>query len=157
MTKRIDIMADLQNTDSKLKSLLDSIICSSGTAQDRRNQYQFVGWCLAWAVLFTAGNQLLKSGYELAAPLKWLVAIVPILVGFAAILSYRKFLRMADELMQKIQLEGLAAGFGIGVVFALSYQILERAGAPRLQVDDLALVLIGGWMAGLTLATWRYR
>lgn len=157
MTKRIDIMPELQSSDSKLKSLLNSIICSSGTAQDRRNQYQFVAWCLAWAVLFTAGNQVLKAEYAMATPVRWLIAIVPVLIGFGAILSYRKFLRMADELMQKIQLEGLAVGFGVGVVFALSYQILERAGAPRLQVDDLALVLIGGWMAGLMLATWRYR
>ena len=75
---------------------------------------------LAWAVLFTAGSQVLKAEYDMATPVRWLIAIVPVLVGFGAILSYRKFLRMADELMQKIQLEGLAVGFGVGVVFVLA-------------------------------------
>jgi len=145
------------NSESDRKSFFQVLAGSCGTAQDRKNQYQFTAWCFAWAVLFTAANWLLKSDYSVSTSVTLLVTIVPTIVGCGAVLAYRKFIRMADELMQKIQLEGLAAGFGIGVVFALSYQIFERAGAPHLEIDDLALVLIGGWMLGQMVATWRYR
>jgi hypothetical protein len=150
-------MPERQDTDSRLNSIYNSIVCSAGTAEDRRNQYRFVAWCLAWAVLFTGGNQLLRAGYALATPLTWLITAVPIVVGIGAVLAYRRYLPMTDEMMQKVQLEGLAVGFGIGVVFTLSYQVLERAGAPHLEIDDAAMLLVFGWMFGQFLAHRRYR
>ncbi len=64
---------------------------------------------------------------------------------------------MADELLRKIQLEGLALGFGAGVIFAMSYQLLERAGAPQLQVSDTVVVMMVGWAVGQLLGLRRYR
>jgi hypothetical protein len=145
-------MTDLEKADSDAKSFWKTIACASGTAQDRENQYRFVAWCLAWAVLFTFGNQILKAHSDLAWPLAWTIAVIPSLVGVGAVLAYLRFLRMADELIQKMQMEGLAFGFGAGILFALGYDIFEEAGAPHLEIDDLLLVLMGGWMIGQMLA-----
>ena len=157
LTKSIYSMTELKNETSGPESFWKTIACASGTPQDRRNQYHFVGWCLAWAVLFTVGNRLLKSDLDIAGPLAWTIALVPSLVGIGAVWAYMRFLRMADELIQKMQLEGLAFGFGAGVIFALGYDIFEEAGAPHLEIDDLLLVLIGGWMIGQMIAFWRYK
>ena len=64
---------------------------------------------------------------------------------------------MADELIQKIQMEGLAVGFGVGVIFTLAYQTLEYVGAPKVELNDVLLVLIVGWMLGQIIAAWRYK
>ena len=104
-------MTETQNRAFNFRSLLKTIACSSGTAQDRRNQYWFVAWCFAWAVFFIAGNWALKSDYDFSAPVAWIIAFIPCVLGLMAIRAYRTFLRMADELMQKMQLEGLAVGF----------------------------------------------
>lgn len=141
----------------RTKSFFETITCHSGTALDRRNQYVFVAWCFAWAVIFTASNWLLKSDYALSATAAWLAAIVPNLIGIGMVLAYLKFLRQADELIRKMQVEGLAMGFGVGILFALGYQVFERAGAPHLELDDLAVIMMAGWMAGQLVAYWRYR
>lgn len=150
-------MAQPENTNSKQKSLLEIITCSSGTRQDVQNQLRFVAWCAGWGIFFLTSNWVLKSDYEFSAPVAWFIAFIPSVFGIGAVLAYMKFLRMADELMRKIQLEGLAVGFGVGLIFGLGYQVLEKAGAPHLEIDDLALVLMGGWMLGQVVATRRYR
>ena len=129
----------------------------SGTEADRRNQYWFTAWLIAWAVSFVAANQILKSELEMADPLSWAVAIGPNVFAIAALLAYLRFLRQADELLRKIQLEGLALGFGVGVVFMLSYQLLERVGAPQLHVGDPVVVMMVAWALGQLLGMRRYR
>lgn len=150
-------MPAADNDQSRRKTLFETITCNSGTAIDRRNQYVFVAWCFAWAVMFTASNWLLKSDHALSATSAWVAASVPNLVGVGMVLAYLKFLRQADELIRKMQIEGLATGFGVGILFALGYQVFERAGAPHLELDDLAVIMMAGWMAGQLFAYWRYR
>jgi hypothetical protein len=67
-----------------------------------------------------------------------------------------RFLRQADELLQKIQLEGLAIGFAAGAFFALGYQLLEHLGAPELDVSAPVTVMMFGWAFGQLLASRRY-
>ena len=157
MTNRIDNMTGHTHSKSHSRSIWEIICSSSGTATDRRNQMRFVGWCLAWAITFVAGTWLLKSEYEFSPSARWAIALIPNAIGVMTVLSYMKFLRMADELMQKIQMKGLAFGFGAGVIFALGYQIMEHAGAPQAGINDALLVLTIGWMLGQIIATWRYR
>lgn len=153
MTMRIDIVNDIQ----KRRSWWETMRSCSGTKADRRNQYWFVAWCFVWAVVFVGSSWALKSDYEFATPTNWIIALIPNLFGIGVVLAYVNFLRRADELIQKIQMEGLALGFGIGLFFGLGYQLLERAGAPPLAVDDMGLVLIGGWVLGQIIAAKRYR
>jgi hypothetical protein len=75
----------------------------------------------------------------------------------AAVFSYMHFLRNADELLQKIQMQGLAMGFGAGVVFVTGYQLLEAAGASEMQTDHLLVLMMFSWMAGQIHGAWRYR
>lgn len=75
----------------------------------------------------------------------------------AAVFSYMHFLRNADELLRKIQLQGLAMGFGAAVVFVPGYQLLEAAGASEMQTDHLLMVMIFSWVAGQLYGAWHYR
>ena len=150
------MMTDIHSSDTGRRSWWEMVKSCSGTEIDRRNQYWFVAWLLAWAVSFVVANWALQADQGLTGPVVWLVAIAPNVFGIAGLFAYLRFLRMADELLRKIQLEGLAIGFGAGVVFAMGYQLLERAGAPQLQVSDPVGVMMVGWAVGQLLAMRRY-
>ena len=128
----------------------------SGTGADRRNQYRFLGWMAAWGVSFVSATWALRF-LSLDGPVAWGVAIVPDVFAVGALLAYLYFLRMTDEMLRQIQLEGLALGFGAGVVFAVGYQLLERAGAPQLDIGDVVVVMMFGWALGQFIGLRRYR
>ncbi|HEU5161666.1 MAG TPA: hypothetical protein VFV54_00840, partial [Thermoanaerobaculia bacterium] len=104
----------------------------------------FNWWAISAALLFVATTLLLDGGI-IAGPLAWALAAATVIVALFAVRAYRAFLHGADELLRKIQLEGLALGFGAGVVFMLGYRLLERLGAPKLDVNDPLLVLVVFW------------
>ena len=64
---------------------------------------------------------------------------------------------MCGPLAQRIQLEGVAFGFGVGLLFSLCYPLFVRAGAPEPSLSDVRTVMIFGFIAGVILATRRYR
>lgn len=125
----------------------------SGTKADRRNQYWFSAWAFAWAISFVAANWFIGE-HNPAGGLLWLVASAPILFAVAALLAYMHFLHEADELLRKIQIDGLAFGFGAALIFTSAYSLFEVAGAPP---ADMFMVMIAAWMIGMLVGTWRYR
>ncbi len=151
------MMNGAYRSDTDRRSWWQMIKSCSGTELDRRNQYRFIAWMFAWALSFVAATWILQGDRGLASPVVWLVAVAPIALGIAAVFAYLRFLRMADELLQKIQLEGLALGFGAGVIFAMGYQLLERAGAPPLEIGDTVVVMMVAWAIGQLLGMRRYR
>ncbi len=119
------------------------------------DSYQLLGWTLAWALAFVAASWTLR-GDSVAGGAAWVVALVPNLLAVAVVLVYMRFLRDADELVRRIQLEGLAFGFGAGVIFAMGYQLVERAGAPQLSLADLAAGMMLAFVVGVVRANRRY-
>jgi hypothetical protein len=133
-----------------------------GTAADRRNQIRFMVWTFAWAVVFLFSTALLRGrlaafGLQVGGTAAWLVASVPIVVAVGALRAYLRFLRMADELTRLIQLQGLAVGFGVGVIFLLGWELFEAAGARSLDAGDAVAVLVLAWVLGQLYGTWRFR
>jgi hypothetical protein len=59
--------------------------------------------------------------------------------------------------LRKIQLDGLALGFGAGLLVALGYPFLERAGAPELGTTAIVIVMTASWAIGQLLGLYRYR
>lgn len=150
-------MVTTQTDDTGRRSMWEMIKSCSGTARDRQNQYRFTAWILAWAVSFVGAAWVLKHNPQLEAPVTWLLAFGPTIFGIGALLSYLRFLRQADELLQKIQLEGLAIGFGAGAIFSMGYSLFERVGAPTLDIGDMLAVMMFGWVIGQLVSMRRYR
>jgi len=147
----------MTNDELPRRSLRELIQGCSGTLQDKRNSRWFTLWCLAWALAYVGAHWTLKADLQLATALVWLLVSIPILLMIGAVFSYMHFLRNADELLQKIQMQGLAMGFGAAVVFVTGYQLLEAAGASEMQTDHLIIVMVFSWMAGQLHGSWRYR
>ena len=99
---------------------------------------------------------MLENGWVPAGAAAIAVALVPVVVGFLALAAYLRFLRQADEMTRRMQLEGLAIGFGAGIVFTMGYPVLETAGWPVVPDSTPAVVLMVGWGVGQILAVRRY-
>ncbi len=127
------------------------------TAVDRRNNRRFTIWCLVWAAAIIGATWIVKSFDDLPGSAAWIIAAVPNVFAFAALVSYMRFLRMTDELQRRIQIEGLAVGFGVGWIFAMGYLVMQSAGAPALPLTAMILVMTGGWIVGNLLAIRHYR
>ena len=50
----------------------------------------------------------------------------------------------------------LALGFGAGLVGMFGYRLLERAGAPTMDVSDPALIMVIFWAVGQWFGLRRY-
>lgn len=116
----------------------------------------FNAWLIAGMFSFCAATILLGEKILLRGPLAWALAIVTIVLIALAVRSYMVFLRDADELLRKIQLEALALSFGAAAIFMLGWRLLERLGAPKLDVDDPFLVMAVVWGLGQWFGFRRY-
>lgn len=127
------------------------------TEVDRRNGRRLIFWTFGFAVLYLATTAWLRSDGVPSTGVALAAAAGCTLVGVGALGAYRKYLREADELTRRIQLEGVAIGFGVGLLFVMTYQLFETSGAPELSISDAAVVMSVGYVAGVLLSSRRYR
>lgn len=125
------------------------------TRRDARNYYIYNGWLFGSMVAFAAATILIRGNFVPPAG-GWTLTALSILLMLTTMRSYIVFLRYADELLRKVHLEALAFAFGIGMVVMMGYRLCERLGAPKLDVNDAALVMVLCWMAGQWLGARRY-
>ena len=127
------------------------------TERDRRNQSMAVVWLFLWALSWVVASIVLKEGWASEGIWTAVVAILPNLFGIGMMIAYWRFVRQADELQRKIQLDALALGFGTGVVGAVAYQLLERAGMiAEAEVIDLSAFMMVAFAIGTVLGARRY-
>ena len=126
------------------------------TERDSRNLRVFNIWLFAALILFMTATVVLAEKFVAPGGLAWSITILAIFLAVMAVRAYMHFLRNADELLRKIQLEGLALGFGVGVVFLLGYRLLERLGAWQLDTSDPVVIFVGFWALGQYLGVRRY-
>lgn len=112
--------------------------------------------CLIWAVVFVASSWTLRADSAPTGFVAWAIAGVCVALGLVALATYRQFLAEGDELARRIQLEGVSFGFGIGLLFSLTYGLFNKAGAPGVEMAQVGTVLIVGYVAGVLRATFQY-
>jgi drug/metabolite transporter (DMT)-like permease len=127
------------------------------TKAEQRNIRSVWIWCLVWATGFLAVTSALAAFPQLRGPFAWLLAMIPIVLGFPAVLACVRFIREADEFMRKVQLDGIAIGFAAGCVFCLGYHTLEHVGAPHLPMIVATVPLVFGWAIGSFIVAFRHR
>jgi hypothetical protein len=128
------------------------------TPGDQQNLRRYGAWLLAWVALWL-GVRIAMEGWPPAtrAPLAWALIAIATVPGLFAIAAYVRFVRAADELLRKIQLEALALAFGAGALFMMAWRLVEKAGGPGLDVNDPLLVMFFAWVGGQWWFARRYR
>ncbi|MGH9521793.1 MAG: hypothetical protein ACRD3E_04600 [Terriglobales bacterium] len=132
-----------------------------GTERDRRNRAAHLRWTIIMSASWVTSAFVLKVGLGGGAALKWAIAAVPIALLVPTLLAYLRFVREADELVRKIEMEGVALGFSTGTVLGISYIALAGAGLPRLYpsmpVAIMVAVMLLSYGVGRVRASKRYR
>lgn len=89
--------------------------------------------------------------------LRYLVALLPMLPGFAIALGIVRLSAKLDEMERRILLESAAFSFILSLLLMLSLGLLKLAGGPQLSspiiVSIMCLLLVMGKFWG----NWRYR
>ena len=131
--------------------------CSSlYTPRDARHLRTFNWWLAASMVLFLVATYLLAGQIIGRGAVAYGLTAGTIGLMGMAVRAYVIFLRGADELLRKIQLEALALAFGITGIFMIGWRLCERLGAPKLDVDDPLMVMIVVWAVAQWMAYRRY-
>ena len=133
-------------------------MCDS-TAQTKKNTLRLFFWAGAW-VLATAGAAF---GPRFLWDFNTLPTVLGVLVhigiGFGMIRLFRQYLLRLDELQRKIQLDAMALSLGVGVVFGVSYEMLEDIKLITFEpeISHLILLMCLTYCIGIILGNRRYQ
>lgn len=87
---------------------------------------------------------------------RYAVALAPMVPCAGIVRAVMRYLRGADELQRRIELEALAFAFAAGSLLTFSYGFLQIVGLPDVSWMAVWPVLAGCWIVGKWLAHRRY-
>lgn len=122
------------------------------TERDRRNQRRVIAWSLAWTLCWVTGALAIDNGWWDAGAAGVAAAALSALLGVALLLAYWRFLREADELRRKIEVEALALAFGVGLVGGIAYWLLGMSGiVAEAEILHVLLLMIVTHSVGILI------
>ena len=90
-------------------------------------------------------------------PLRYVLALLPIIPLIFAFLSYMWFVRRVDEMQRRIQFEAVAISMGSTIFITLTLGFLEVAGFPAVGMIWVPPIIILTWGLGTAIASRRYK
>lgn len=126
------------------------------TPRDARHLWVFNSWLFAGVLCFLGATYLLARDHIVPGAVAYALTVATVVLLTMAARAYVIFLRGADELLRKIQMEALAFSFAAAAIFMMGWRLCERLGAPKLDVDDPLLVMMVVWAMGQYLGSRRY-
>lgn len=129
-----------------------------GSKRDRRNELRVLAWMAPWAVAFLTLEFAISEEW---LPAGWPVVLAILVVaalGLGVLLAYRRFLRQADELRRKIELEGLALAFAVAILGGLMAGQLISAGLLSGDgvLQSMVSLMLVAYSLGVLLGYRRY-
>ena len=129
------------------------------TALTKKNILRLFFWGVAW-VLATAGAAFgPRFLWDFNTLPTMLGVLIHIGIGFGMIRMFRQYLLRLDELQRKIQLDAMALSLGVGVVFGVSYEMLEDIKLITFEpeISHLILLMCLTYCIGCILGNRRYQ
>lgn len=116
---------------------------------------EFVPAVLSYVVITVAIVVLVD--FEEAGSWKYLVAVLPMLPALWGVAAIARHLRRLDEFQRTVQLSGMAAGFAVAMVSAMTLGFLGIAGLDASKMGPWIIYSAGmfAWIVGSGLATRR--
>lgn len=120
-----------------------------------------LAWGIVWIISYFSARAVLEQmGAPRADLTRLVVALVPLLPFVAFLWKFIGFMREADELERRIQLEALAIAFPLAMVLLMVLALVQLA--MPLNPDDWSYRHVWQflpifWLGGLSVARRRYR
>ena len=132
--------------------------CSADvTERDRRNSRIVNYWAFSWMAVWVGATFLIKGELVTGEATLMALALAPNILGVATVRAYIRFLREAEELQRKVQLDALAVGFGVGMVAIVGLELLGDIGFFEAGPSDALMFMIMAYSLGVMLGWRRYR
>lgn len=126
------------------------------TRRDLRNSLGVMIWTLLWGAAYTGTLQAIKAGLAKGA-VTWVLVSLTAFTGLMAIRAYVRFVREADEMVQKVYIDALAFGFAVGAVFVAASEILSALGGPHFGGNEMFMTMCLAFAGKVFWNLWRYK
>ncbi|PYX30807.1 MAG: hypothetical protein DMG77_08720 [Acidobacteria bacterium] len=123
---------------------------------NERRYLKEIGRSMAAFTVMVAVSIWLLKGHE-HSPLRYLVALLPVIPSAFAIRAAIRFFRGLDELQRRIQFEAMAFSFLGTCLISLNWGVLQRAGLPHADVVWVTLLMLALYTIGILIACRRYQ
>lgn len=117
------------------------------TLAKRRYVLELVLCMLAYAVILILAIWMLRH-IPLAGPLRYVVALAPVVPVVFLWLAILRYWGATDELERRVILESLGVAGAITALLAVTYGFLEGVGFPFLSAWWTWAVFMGAWLVG---------
>lgn len=129
----------------------------TASARDRRNQRKIVLWSVAWIGPFLFVDLAVTNGWIEGDTFAIVATLAVTVLGIGLLLAFRRFLKDADELRRKIELDALALTVGVGIVAGFSYSLLESAGLiDKAELMNLVVVMAATYVIAVIVGLRRF-
>lgn len=132
---------------------------TSWSEQNKKNTARLAIWTAAWTLsmaLATFGPNFIWGDNT---ALTFIGIVVNALIGVGMIIANKNQIKGLDELQQKIHLEAMAIALGVGVVFGLSYSLLDITNIIGFdaEIGHLVILISLTYLTFLTVGRKRYQ
>ncbi len=129
------------------------------TNYERKTKRAYLAEFLPAVVGYVAvlGAIILLVDFERAGAWRFAVALLPVGPALWGAVAVARHLRRIDELQRQVHLSGMATGFGVAMITALTLGFLAMAGLDGGRVGPWLVYSAGmlAWMTGSALAAQR--
>lgn len=132
---------------------------SEWEAKSSNNSVRLLSWTAAWVLtmaLAAFGPKLIWDFHTVATVLGVLLNLA---VGFGMILATKRHLQGLDEMQQKIFRDAAVLSLGVGLVCALSYELLEdiRLITFEPEISHVIILMTLTFLVGMIIGKRKYR
>ena len=126
---------------------------------NRKSTFNLALWTGAWVISMALASFGPKFIWNENTAITILAILLNLGLGIAMILSNRKHLNTLDELQRKVQLEAMGISLGVGVIFGLSYSMLDTTDLINYhaEISHLVILISLAYLAGIIIGNLRYR
>lgn len=128
-------------------------------AKGARNTVVLRYWTLAWVVTTAVAAFGPKFLWDFNTALTIIAVLTNLGIGFGMILANKRHLQGLDEMHRKIFLDAGALSLGVGLVCAISYELLEdiRLISFEPEISHLVILMCLTFLAGMIAGRRKYR
>ena len=124
-----------------------------------RNTTRLKFWTLAWVLTTALAAFGPRFIWDFHTGLTILGVLINVGVGFGMIFATKRHLQGMDEMHQKIFRDAAVLSLGVGMVFAISYELLEdiRLITFEPEISHVIILMTLTFLAGVIIGNRKYR
>jgi len=126
------------------------------TPRDAANMRLFLRWMVIAMSVYLVAAFAVRHRSATPAVVPWALLLAATALSMLAVRRYLIYLREADELVRKIEVEALAVGFGAGALLSLILPLAAELGLHWIDEYVIATAMMLSWSVASFLGHRRF-